>query len=246
MSSRFVSPFLISICVLTCLLTEGDGTLLAADQKEHSALTRIKAVMIEQHGTVVGGQLVYVTATAVRFDCQRRGTYIVARAPDWKVYSYSLKTKKWFDMPFSSYVTLFKPFLLVYGIDLSSYQMEKVGSEHIVGQDCSIYSPVPKPKGGQIDGLAARIKGVWLADRFKDLPPQIGDLMEREAGLPPMHKPLIKYDYIQDKNVTHAVSTTWCRQWMVPADFFDLPPGLVKAKRLEDVYPGDTFNQFVP
>lgn len=218
----------------------------AFEPSEKAEPSKLKTVMIEQHGTVVGGQLVYVSPNAVRFDCQKRGTYIIAKAPDWRVYSYSLKTKKWFDTPFGTYVTLFKPFLLVYRIDLSSYQMKKVGQEHIFGRDCSIYSPIPKGKAATADPLAARVKGVWLADDFKKIPPQIGDLMEREAGLPPLHKPLIKYDYVQDNNVTHAVTTTWCRPWMVPADFFDLPQGLTKAKKLEDVYPGTTFNQFVP
>jgi hypothetical protein len=77
---------------------------LKSDSGAHNV--RIKTLMIEQHGAVVGAQLVYVSSNAVRFDCQKRGTFIVAKAPGWRVYSYSPQTRKWFDTPLSAYRVL--------------------------------------------------------------------------------------------------------------------------------------------
>ena len=205
---------------------------------------KMEVMLIEQHGSVVGSQLIYIAPTAVRIDCVKKGTTVICKAPDWKVCSYSLETKKWFETPFAQYISLFKPALVIYGLDLSGYRMKKSGVEHLNGRDCSIYMPIPKNGAGK-DPLAQRIHGIWVAD---DLPTanQVGDLLEREVGLPPMHKVLIKFDYMQDNFNTHALSTTWCHQLLVTTNWFDLPPGLTKAKNNSDVYAGDTFRQFMP
>jgi hypothetical protein len=219
-----------------------DGPLL---KKKSLPPGKMEVLLIEQHGSVVGAQLVFIAPNAVRLDCLKRGTIVISKGPEWKVLSYSLVTKKWFETPFSQYSTLFKPTLIIYGLDLSGYKMKKTGVERLYGRDCSIYKPMPKSGVAENDQPGQRIQGVWVADDVSAAS-EVGDLMERELGLPAMHKPLIKFDYLQDKFNTHALSTTFCHPRIVSSNWFDLPPGLQKAKNNLDVYPGDSFKQFLP
>ena len=117
--------------------------------------------------------------------------------------------------------------------------------DHVYGHDCFVYKPIAKTGSTSKDPLVERITGIWVASDMKAAS-QIGDLSEKEMCLPLLHKVLIKFDYIEDKFNTHALSTTYCHDRMESSALFDRPAGLAKAKNLQDVYPGDSFKQFLP
>ncbi|MFX8078988.1 hypothetical protein ABTK74_19575, partial [Acinetobacter baumannii] len=89
-------------------------------------------------------------------------------------------------------------------IDLSSSHLELVKPEKFFSRRCLLYKPATAASahGTAASKTATKFNGIWLGDDF-NIPSQIGDLLDRELSLPPMHKVVMKIDYQRDDFNTH-------------------------------------------
>ncbi len=222
-------------------------TFSIADENQKA----LKCTVFHQKDFYAGKLDVIVAPQAVRMNLIDRNSYIVSRAPDWRVVMYNQGTNNGLDMPFAAYlshVQIWNPVAATSPVELIG---EKIGSVRYDGLNCIRYGHLFIRSDGTVDPQNRYSSEIYVVQN-NDFPKQACQIVgkfSRDSTLPGI-RVFTRVNGEGRKravgqNLSSAIGDFYSRSIVLettsieskeyPASYFNYPVKINKVKRECDV-----------
>lgn len=208
---------------------------------------QVKAYVLNQTSSVLGHVVTYITPSALRVDLKDNHSYLVARAPDWKVVLYGAEKKCAMEMSLTEYEKHDAQYSYLPAMTTPNQQWPKLktGLTSYANVEATrwIYPVNPRLKTANNSTPAF---GYFLVLPKKEIPMEPTRILAKlfyQAALPgiPLNERVNETGKKQSNSFLDLrgdyshLTTQQIREQMVPSDFFKYPEGYKKVKKEIDV-----------
>ena len=198
----------------------------------------ITAICFKQEGSLVGPESVFITQNAIRIDNTARQVITVARAPDWKVTTYSPTAKKFSITELNKYHGQLTHLFLFYGVNMAAYDFHPDHKTKFLEHPALVLKATPNKQDTENTVVTNAFKFYIVADDAK-IPVKAADVLARHLCVPVVHQLPLRLDYLTDKMTQRAIDTIKWSNQKIAKTWFDIPSGYARCDKESDVYMED-------
>lgn len=234
-----------SWCMAACFLAVfalGCGSALAKGEAGKTLCLTVKS-------NVVGDAVIYSRPDALRINIGSDYSYLVAKAPSWRVYLYNAKSKFGLEMSYEDWLKHHVSWTFFGNDDwLIEQPLLKLCAIKYLGSDAVRYRFGQRLPDGRVVPKTAGSKGHFILADSTLCSPKASRIIERAFILPPQDGlPLQLYIYSQEAEHktegyhrmiggdSHWFSVTKITERSCPSSYFAAPTGFTPKKKEAEI-----------
>ena len=217
-----------------------------------------KALAIKQSSLSVGVSVSYLTSQALRVDIGSDKTYLVAKAPSWKVVLFNSVNNCGLEMSYNQWISHHPKWNHGKDTDWLPFEkMLKVASPLVDGRKCTDYVLAELLPSGRLVPKTGGTSGHFIVAEVEDIAPQALHILQRTLDMPqttglPLRLTISgKKRHVEGMALSmggdsHMLATNSIKTVEVPASTFAYPKGFkVVPHETEVLYDSKTMNSNV-